>query len=104
MGTQDKGIRSFPFLFFILRINNRKDDLVMIDKENHYLEIEINKNSEIVNLNFSSNKNKFNLSLNFGKIVSIQLIDESGLFIKFENGELRLDINKEQLEKIIQIF
>ena len=66
----------------------------------HNLNLQLNNFQDIQSFNWDSNSPTFNFSVNFGKIKLISLLDGVVLYIQFENGELRLDINQIELNKI----
>ncbi|MHA1214716.1 MAG: hypothetical protein ACTSPG_05430 [Candidatus Hodarchaeales archaeon] len=49
------------------------------------------------------NANEFLIEVFSGEITSIKVISNSVLVIKFETGELRLDIDKKDLNKIQEV-
>jgi len=61
------------------------------------LNIELKDIKDISYFNWDSLKNEFVFFCNFKEIIQIKLIDDSVLYIQFENGDLRLDITKSKL-------
>lgn len=66
----------------------------------HNLNIRINEFHDIRQINWDSEKKVFSLSVDFGKINSVNLLDGVVLLIQFENGELRLDIDQNELDRL----
>ena len=66
----------------------------------HNLNIQLNNFQDIQNFNWNSNSPTFNFSVDFGRIKQISFLDGVVLYIQFENGEFRLDINQFELNKI----
>ena len=64
------------------------------------LNIELKDIKDISYFNWDSLKNEFVFSCNFKEITQIKLIDDSVLYIQFENGDLRLDITKSKLKNL----
>jgi len=64
------------------------------------LNIELKDIKDISYFNWDSLKNEFVFFCNFKEITQINLIDDSVLYIQFENGDLRLDITKSKLKNI----
>ena len=54
-------------------------------------------------LNLGSQKSsEIIISINFEKAISVEHQDNSVLVINYQNGEIRLDLNRDQLEHIIK--
>lgn len=66
------------------------------------LNIELKDFNDINYFNWESKKNEINFSFNFKSLTQIKLIDDVVLHIKFENGDLRLDITKSELKNLIK--
>lgn len=66
----------------------------------HNLNLELQDLKVIKQIIWDSRSSKFSFSCNFGKIKKIEMIDDSILYIKFENGDIRLDLDKNELSKI----
>ncbi len=66
----------------------------------HNLNIRLNEFHDIRQINWDSEKETFSFSVDFGKIHSVDLLDGVVLHIQFENGELRLDIDQNELDRI----
>lgn len=64
------------------------------------LNIELKDIKDISYFNWDSLKNEFVFSCYFKEITQIKLIDDSVLYIQFENGDLRLDITKSKLKNL----
>lgn len=66
------------------------------------LNLELKDFNDINYFNWESKKNEINFSFNFKSLTQIKLIDDVVLHIKFENGDLRLDITKSELKNLIK--
>jgi hypothetical protein len=66
------------------------------------LNLELKDFNDINYFNWESKKNEINFSFNFKSLTQIKLIDDVILHIKFENGDLRLDITKSELKNLIK--
>ena len=66
------------------------------------LNVELKDFNDINYFNWESKKNEINFSFNFKSLTQIKLIDDVVLHIKFENGDLRLDITKSELKNLIK--
>lgn len=66
------------------------------------LNLELKDFNDINHFNWESKKNEINFSFNFKSLTQIKLIDDVVLHIKFENGDLRLDITKSELKNLIK--
>lgn len=66
------------------------------------LNLELKDFNDINHFNWESKKNEINFSFNFKSLTQIKLIDDVILHIKFENGDLRLDITKSELKNLIK--
>lgn len=68
----------------------------------HNINLSLNESDAIEKITFNlKTPSKFYISVNFIKIDSVMFIDESVLLIKFENGEVRLDITQAELNKLV---
>ena len=68
--------------------------------EKHNLNLQIKGINSLRSFDWNSSDLSFSLSVDFGSIESIELIDNIVLLINFDNGELRLDLNKRELNQI----
>lgn len=66
----------------------------------HNFNLQLKNIKDLKSLNWDSNYEDFNISIDFGNINQAKLLDNSVLLIQFSNGELRLDINKNDLRNI----
>jgi hypothetical protein len=66
----------------------------------HNFNLQLKNIKDLKAMNWDSNYEEFNISIDFGKINQAMLLDNSVLLIQFNNGELRLDINKKDLRNI----
>ncbi|MFW9992357.1 MAG: hypothetical protein ACFFD4_09945 [Candidatus Odinarchaeota archaeon] len=48
----------------------------------------------------SARHQEFFISINFKDLISLKFLDDTVLIIQFENGELRLDLSRDDLEGI----
>lgn len=64
--------------------------------------IELKDFNGINYLNWESIKNEIVFSFNFKSLNQIKLVDDVVLHLKFENGDLRLDITKSELKNLIK--
>ncbi|MHA1490883.1 MAG: hypothetical protein ACTSRI_14710 [Promethearchaeota archaeon] len=64
------------------------------------LNIELKDIKDISYFNWDGLKLEFNFSCNFQELTQIKLIDDSVLYILFQNGDLRLDITKSKLKNL----
>ena len=68
----------------------------------HNINLSLDKSDAIEKISFNSKApSSFYISVNFNEIDSVKLIDESVLIIEFENGEVRLDITKAELNRLV---
>ena len=73
--------------------------------DNQKLLLNFNNPSVITNIcgDFLNNNN-FSLDAIIGDITSVEIISNSVLIIRFDMGELRLDINKNSLLKLSKVI
>ena len=64
--------------------------------------IELKDFNGINYLNWESIKNEIVFSFIFKSLNQIKLVDDVVLHLKFENGDLRLDITKSELKNLIK--
>jgi len=70
--------------------------------QKHNLNLELKNVEDINYLNWDSLNLEFNFSCNFKGLTQIKLIDDSVLYLQFENGDLRLDITKSELKNVLK--
>ena len=68
--------------------------------EKHNLNLQIKGIDSLRSFDWNSSDLSFILSVDFGRIESIEFIDDIVLLITFDNGELRLDLNKSEINQI----
>ena len=70
----------------------------------HNFNLQLKNIKDLKSLNWVSNHEDFNISIDFGDINQVRLLDDSVLFIQFNNGELRIDMNKNDLKNIKDVL
>lgn len=68
--------------------------------EKHNLNLQIKGIDSLRSFDWNSSNSSFILSVDFGRIESIEFIDDIVLLITFDNGELRLDLNKSEINQM----
>jgi uncharacterized membrane protein YobD (UPF0266 family) len=70
----------------------------------HNFNLQLKNIKDLKLLNWDSNLEDFNISIDFGDINQVRLLDDLVLFIQFNNGELRIDMNKIDLKNIKDVL
>ena len=69
----------------------------------HNLNLQLKCLQNLKLIDWRLNLSEFNLSIDFDEINKIELYEDSVLYIQFENGEMRFDITKKDLDNIKEV-